>query len=124
MDPFEHSVAVLGASNKQNRYSNMAIRLLKKYGYPVIPVHPKLKEIEGLKVVPGLTEINESVKTLTVYVGPLRLRAIVNEIVALRPGRVILNPGTEDEEVESKLSFNDIPFLKACTLVMLQSRQF
>jgi len=98
--------------------------MLMKCGYQVIPVHPKLKEIEGLQVVSNMSEIKNPVKTLTVYVGPLRLRAIVDEIVALCPERVILNPGTEDDEVESILRENGIPFLKACTLVMLQSDQF
>ena len=120
----KQTVAVLGASNKHNRHSNMAIRLLLKGDYPVIPVHPGLKEIEGLQVVPNLTDIQEAIQTLTVYVGPLRLRTIVDEIVALCPERVILNPGTEDDEVESLLRANGIPFLKACTLVMLQSDQF
>ena len=124
MSPLTHTVAVLGASNKPDRYSNMAIRMLMKCGYQVIPVHPKLKEIEGLQVVPNLTKIQESVQTLTVYVGPLRLRTIVDEIVALCPERVILNPGTEDDEVESILKENGIPLIKACTLVMLQSDQF
>lgn len=34
------TVAVLGASDKPDRYSNRAVRLLLEHGYTVLPVHP------------------------------------------------------------------------------------
>lgn len=120
----EVTVAVLGASHKPERYSNRAIRLLKEQGFKVIPVHPVRNEIEGLAVVSSLGEIDVPVHTLTVYVGPERSRGMVDDIVALNPERVILNPGTESEILKSAMSDSGVPFLEACTLVMLQSGQF
>ena len=38
------NVAVLGASNKPDRYSYKAIKLLQECGHHVFPVHPKLQE--------------------------------------------------------------------------------
>ena len=120
----EHTVAVLGASHKPDRYSNKAVRLLKQHHYHIIPIHPVRKEIEGLQVVKQLSDIGEKVHTLTVYVGQERSKTMIDDIVALRPGRVILNPGTESDDLESALSGNKIPYLEACTLVMLQTNQF
>ena len=120
----EHTVVVLGASHKPERYSNKAVRLLKEHGYRVIPVHPVREEIEGLSVVHQLSEVGDNIHTLTVYVGPERSKTMIDDIVALRPGRVILNPGTESDDLESALSGNKIPYLEACTLVMLQTNQF
>lgn len=124
MNKSEITVAVLGASHKPERYSNRAIRLLKQHGYRVIPVHPVQKEIEGLSVVHSIKEIDCPVNTLTVYVGPDRSSQMIDDIVSLNPERVILNPGTESETLETALTKNSIPFLEACTLVMLQSGQF
>jgi hypothetical protein len=45
-------------------------------------------------------------------------------ILALKPGRVILNPGTESPDLEQALSDAGIPWLHACTLVMLRTGQF
>lgn len=117
-------VAVLGASNKPERYSNQAIRLLKEKGYTVFPVHPKLEVIEGLDVVHSLKDIKDDVGTLTVYVGPKFVVPVIDDIVSLRPKRVVLNPGTESEPLETKLKENNIPIVKACTLVMLRTGQF
>ncbi|HUZ18802.1 MAG TPA: CoA-binding protein [Spirochaetia bacterium] len=117
-------VAVLGASKKPDRYSNKAVLLLKEHGHNVVPVHPVEKQIEGLNVAPSLREIGGSVDTLTVYVGPHHIAPLIDEIVALRPGRVILNPGTESSQLESALTENGIPYLEACTLVLLKTGQF
>jgi len=120
----DHTVVVLGASNKAERYSNKAIRQLKQHHYRVIPVHPLLHEIEGIPVAKRLDQIQEKVDTLTVYLEPQKSQSLIASIVALRPGRVILNPGTESVELENRLSQNKIPCIKACTLVLLQSGEF
>jgi len=124
MENQEKTVVVLGASDNPKRYSNMAVHRLKKQGYRVIPVHPRLKQIEDLEVCQDLENIRESVHTLTLYVGPMRSRVLADSIIALKPGRVIFNPGCESEVLEQKLTEHQIPFMKACTLVMLNSCQF
>lgn len=118
------TVAVLGASNNPERYSNMAVRRLREAGHHVIPVHPALSEIEGLPVAKSLGEIEEPVYTLTLYVGPQRLAALTDEILRLAPKRVIFNPGTESPELAAALDRAGITHLEACTLVMLQTGQF
>jgi predicted CoA-binding protein len=117
-------VAVLGASDKRERYSNKAIRLLKEKGYSIVPVHPRLKVIEGLPVVHRLEEITEDVHTLTVYVGAARSKELADAMLTLHPGRVIFNPGAENPELESALTAQGIEVCRACTLVMLQTGQF
>ena len=118
------TVAVLGASNNPERYSNMAVRRLREAGHHVIPVHPAFPAIEGLPVERSLGEIKEPVDTLTLYVGPQRLAALTDEILRLAPKRVIFNPGTESPELAATLDRAGITHLEACTLVMLQSGQF
>jgi predicted CoA-binding protein len=122
--PAQHRVVVLGASNKPARYAHQAQCLLTELGYPVIPVHPKLASIEGLPVVSSLRLIHAPVHTLTLYVGAERSRALIPDIVALNPARVIFNPGSESPQLEQALRAHHIDFLHGCTLVMLRTRQF
>ncbi len=118
--PEEHHVAVLGASPKPARYSNQAVRLLLDHGYSVTPVHPNFEQIEGLQVAATLSDIERPVDTLSLYVGPERITPMIEEIIGLRPGRVICNPGTESKELQDRLDAEGIPWLEACTLVMLR----
>jgi predicted CoA-binding protein len=115
---------VLGASPKPARYSNMAIRQLLALDYRVIPVHPKIKHIEGLPVVHGLRAISDAVHTLTLYVGAERSAPLISDIVRLNPRRVIFNPGSESAILEERLRRQHIPHVHGCTLVMLRTGQF
>lgn len=117
-------VAVLGASNNEERYSYKALKLLDKHGYEAVPVHPTLQEIEGFKVVNSLADIKEEIGTLTVYIGPKRITPLIPEIIKLNPGRVILNPGTESDELKKALKDAGISYIEACTLIMLKTGQF
>jgi predicted CoA-binding protein len=102
----------------------MALRLLRDKGYPVIPVHPKVRRIERVPVVNDLGDIALPVHTLTLYVGAERVRPMIDAIVALKPGRVIFNPGTESHELERRLKDHRIECIHGCTLVMLRTGQF
>ena len=122
--PANETVVVLGASPKPERYSNQAVRALVEHGHRVIPVHPLLKKIAGVVAVPTLSGVKEPVNTLTLYVGPERGKELLQEMIKLGPDRVIMNPGTESDEIEEELNASNIPVLRACTLVMLRTDQF
>lgn len=119
-------VAVLGASKKPNRYSNMAVSLLKDYGHDVYPVHPIESEILGLTVYPSLDQLPSDliIDTLTLYIGPNHIHQEIPRILSLKPNRVILNPGTESQELIENLDCAGIPYILGCTLVMLKTGQF
>lgn len=119
-----HRVAVLGASRKPQRYANRALRALRQRGYEVVPVTPAHAEVEGLPAAANLAEVGGRVDTLTLYVGPRHVGPLIDAIVAARPRRVILNPGTESAELERALDRHGIPWLEACTLVLLATGQF
>ncbi|QEN07282.1 CoA-binding protein [Oceanispirochaeta crateris] len=121
----KENVAILGASQKAERYSYKALQMLLEYGHNVFPVHPVLQEIEGHKVYPSLSSIDEKIDTLTVYVSPKWLTPdMISEILALNPGRVIMNPGTESSSLKEALDQAGISWLEACTLVLLRTKQF
>ena len=117
-------IVVLGASNKPHRFAYKALKMLQEYGYHVIPVHPKIENIDGLVVKHHLSQIQAPVDTLALYIGPQRIAPVIDDIVKLNPSRVILNPGTESDELELALLHNDILFVKDCTLLMLEHGRF
>ena len=119
-DPTERHVVVLGASSKPMRYSNQAIRLLLEKGYRVTPVHPRSETIEGLTVAHRLPAVEQPVDTLTLYVGPQRLQPMIDDVIRLKPNRVIFNPGTESMDLRMRLEQAGINWLEACTLVLLR----
>jgi len=118
------NVAVLGASNKPERYSHQAVVLLAKKGHAVFPIHPALVEIDGHPVFKRLADVPAPLHTVTLYVSPALSAGMAGELLAARPARVIFNPGTENPELERKLAAAGIDIVRACTLVLLRTGQF
>ena len=85
------NVAVIGASNKPDRYAYKALMLLKEKGHKVYPVHPRLKEIEGMPVFPSLNDVNDPVDTVTLYVSADVSDAVSEDIIGANPSRIIFN---------------------------------
>ena len=118
------TVVVLGASDNPERYSYKAFKMLMENGYKTIPVHPLLKDIDGIEVKNSLGSIGEEVYTLSLYVGPEKVIPLIPDIVKLKPQRVVLNPGTESKELKEALVKASIPFAEACTLILLKTGRF
>ena len=118
------NVAVLGASNKPERYSHQAVVLLAQKGHAVYPIHPALAEIDGHRVFKKLADVPVPVHTVTLYVSPALSGGLAGDLLAARPARVIFNPGTENPELEAQLAGAGIAVVHACTLVLLRTGQF
>ncbi len=108
---------VIGASENPARYSNRAIRALRNNDHPVLALAKRGGQVEDVQFE---TEFpTEAVDTVTLYVGLQRQPEYYEKILALKPRRVIFNPGTENPEFYEMLEENGIEAVEACTLVML-----
>jgi len=119
-----YTVAVLGASPKADRYSNKAVFELAQHGHVVFPINPSAEQIHEQKCYPNLATVPTEIHTLTLYVGTDRLSQLQPEILQLRPKRIIMNPGAENDELEAAAQAQQIEVIRGCTLVMLRTGQF
>ena len=117
-------VAVIGASNKPDRYSYQAVKLLQEKGHTVYPIHQRIKAIDGLSVYASLKDISDPIDTISLYVAADISTALAQDIIDKKPRRIIFNPGAENPELEAKAREKGIISLNACTLVMLRTQQF
>jgi predicted CoA-binding protein len=120
----KENVAILGASDDTGRYSHMALVQLLEYGHNPLLINPRLDSIDGVKCYPHLNDIEKKIDTLTVYVNPHISDSLAKEIFDLGAGRVIFNPGSENESLYEPLRKRGVEVIEACTLVMLRTGQF
>lgn len=118
------NVVVIGASENEERYSNKAMKMLAEYRHNPIPVAPAKDRILDRKVYACARDVTEKVDTVTMYVGPARQEGLFEQIITLKPNRVIFNPGTENSAEYDRLKAAGIEVIEACTLVMLRTGQF
>ncbi len=88
------------------------------------PVHPQHDEIDGVKVFKSIADLPSAIDTVTVYLNATTSEQLVDDLVRLKPRRVILNPGTESPVLERQLNAVGIMVENACTLVLLQTGQY
>lgn len=114
---------VMGASTDPGRYAYKAIKMLQRYGHPVVAIGKKEDDLEGTKIEKNHVAF-EDVDTVTLYLNPMNQKQYYDYIIALKPERVIFNPGTENPELYALLRENGIDIEVACTLVMLSTNQY
>ena len=118
------NVAVIGASDKPERYSYQAVKLLQDKGHTVYPVHQRIKLIDGVPVFSSIKEVPASIDTITMYVASDISNLLAKDILDKKPKRIIFNPGAENPQLASQAQVQGIKTLEACTLVKLRSGQF
>lgn len=117
-------VVLIGATDKPDRYAYKAMKLLLEKGHRIYLVHPRLTEIEGLRVYQTVGEIPGSLHTVTLYVGAGRSTSMTGDILACRPQRIIFNPGAENDILEKQAQAAGIETVRGCTIMMLKTNQF
>lgn len=119
----EKQTLIIGASEKIDRYSNMAAVRLKEHGVDFIPLGLKSGVVAGKEILTGKPDM-KNIHTVTMYINPERQKDYYEYIFSLQPKRVIFNPGTENEDLAKQLESKGVEVVEGCTLVMLGSGQF
>lgn len=123
--PAEKPTLVLGASLKEIRYSNKAIRMLREHKVPVLALGLREGTVEDVAISKDRNEfVGQDIHTVTMYMNAYRQEEYYDYIISLRPKRVIFNPGSENRILTDMLDKEGIEWVDACTLVMLSLDQF
>lgn len=116
---------IVGSSTNRGRYAWLAAQMLTESGHPIVPLGIKSGEVFGEKILDIRTRPSiPDVDTITLYISPANQKEWYDYLLDLKPGRIIFNPGTENEEFEQLARERGVKVEEACTLVLLRSRQF
>ena len=114
---------VIGASTKEERYSNICIRTLLAHHIPVVAVGLCEGDVGEVEIKTGRPQFDD-IHTVTLYIGPQNQPLFYDYVRSLKPSRVIFNPGTENPEFEQILVEAGIQTEQACTIVMANTGMF
>jgi hypothetical protein len=106
------TIAMVGASQKENRPSYFAFKYLLDRGYNMIPVNPGQagSEILGRKVYAKLTDIPEPVDMVDIFRASQYALPIVQEALTLkpRPGVIWMQLGVRNDEAAALAEANGL----------------
>ncbi len=99
------TIAVVGMSSKPHRPSHGVGLYLKKHGYTIVPVHPREKSIDGMRVYPDLVSIprgEPSVDLVDLFVSGEKTMPLVEQAARLGARAVWFQPGAEYPPAEDR----------------------
>jgi hypothetical protein len=104
------TIAMVGASEKENRPSYFAFKYLLERGYKMIPVNPGHagEDMLGRRIYARLADIAEPVDMIDIFRGAQYAPAIVQEALALktRPSVIWMQLGVRNDEAAALAEAN------------------
>ncbi len=96
-------IAIVGASESEQKYGNKILKDLLSKGFEVFPVNPKGITIEGIKSFRTLEELPKDVELLVFVIPPEKGLEEVQKAVSIGYKRFWFQPGAGSKEIESFL---------------------
>jgi hypothetical protein len=113
------SIAIIGASNKRDRFANKAVRAFRDAAYTVYPVHPQEKTVEGLPVYKTVLDIPGPVDIASLYIPPAAGMRVIEQIAKKGIKQVYVNPGADSKELLAKADQLGVETLNVCSIVAI-----
>lgn len=101
--------AVIGITDKTERFGYKIPKLLEEKNYKVYGINPKLDELEGIKVYKNLSQVPEKIDVINMIVNPKFAKTYLEEAKELGIKNVFFQPGSYQEETieyAKELGFN------------------
>lgn len=115
--------AVVGATDQPQRWGCKIFRYLRERGHEVIPIHPRLESVDGVRVQRSLDGVDQGyssrppVDVVNLVVNPRVGIEIVRQAAALGVRRFWAQPGAESAEIRAFAQAESLDYLEACVLV-------
>ncbi|HNW98503.1 MAG TPA: CoA-binding protein [Bacteroidales bacterium] len=119
-------MAVIGASTDRKKFGNIVLRFLKKRGFNVYPVNPRVNEIEGEKCFTEIKDVPAKVKAAIFITKPEVTEKIIENVIS---GKTIthiwLQPGSENENAIDKAKQNGLNIIcNECIMMFVKQPGF
>ena len=92
------SFAVVGATDRPEKWGYRVFQRLLKTGKPVYPIHPRAKVIDGVPVFASLSDLPEKPEAVNMIVSPSVTEKAVEECLKLGIKKIWMQPGAESEK--------------------------
>ena len=102
------TIALVGASVKQDRDSNHIGKYLMQQGYTIVPVNPAYDEVLGVKCYPDLQAIPIPVDIVDVFRKKEAVDEIVDQALAIKAKTLWLQIGVINAEAAERAERNGL----------------
>lgn len=91
------TIALVGLSSDEKKFSRMAYKELTKKGYTILPVNPKLAEVDGKKCYADLKDLPPEIKHVLVMTPKEESPKVVKQAITLGIDHIWVQQGAYSE---------------------------
>ncbi len=113
--------AVVGATQKKDKFGYQMFKALLDNGNTVYPVSPKYEEIDGVKAYKSIKDIPEKIDVVGFIVNPEAGLKLIQDVIDLGIKNIWMQPGTRDPRIVKIATDNDINVVFSCVMVELDN---
>lgn len=112
------TIAVIGASNKAEKFGYKIVKNLAARGFTVWPVNPREETIAGLRAYKNINDL-PAVPDLVDVVVPVGVGLeVIKEAIEFGVNKIWVQPGAESREIKTLLSASGVEFVTGdCIMV-------
>jgi predicted CoA-binding protein len=116
---------VVGASADRHKYGNKVLRCYQMNGLKVIPVNPNERSIEGVATVASVSELPDTVESISIITPPHVTEKVVSDAVAKGIKNIWMQPGAESKAAVKNCLESGVNVIAdgSCLLVVLGYRE-
>ncbi|MFK7780059.1 MAG: CoA-binding protein [Candidatus Gracilibacteria bacterium] len=114
-------IALVGASNNEEKYGNKILKDLLNKGHKVIPINPREKEIEGIKCHTNLGVIGNNYDIINFVVKPeITFQILEKYRKKILKKQIWCQPGAADEKIKGFLENHHFKGYVTDSCIMLE----
>ena len=96
-------ISVVGMSRTGNKFGNMVGKELISKGYTVYPIHPEVKEIDGMACYPDLKSLEGIVDSVWISISPKKVPVVLQDAAEIGLKNIWLQQGAWSKEVQQSI---------------------
>lgn len=112
---------VVGASSNREKYGNRVLRCYLMNGKTAIPVNPSETEIEGIACVGSVSDLPDSVESISIITPPAVTERVVEEAIGRGIRNIWMQPGAQSRKAIERCEAAGVNVIAdgSCILVVL-----
>ena len=112
--------AVIGATDKKDKFGYKIVKTLKDNGYKVFPVNPNYDKVAGLTCYSDISQVADEVDVVDFVINPSIGRKAIEDVAENGLKYVWLQPGARSKEIKEYAEDHNISVVESCIYAQLK----
>ena len=114
----EKNFLFYGVSSFKGKFGNLVLKHLTENGYNVFPIHPELKQINGINCYKSPSDVNQQMNCAIIILKPENTEKVVDDLIKYGIKKIWIQQRSESEKAIKMCTENNIDVISGECILM------